>query len=318
MNKSMSKKIQKSRKLKKKLKKFKKTKKIYTGGSYVEKIPQAKHWVHEGKICYNLDVMFSCKQISPIPNKILPNKNEKQQLKRMFKNCYMDPLTDSLSLGINPKITTKSLLGRFENHTNGIKTYFCCLHENSSIYAFCFCSLYPKPDHPDHMWGYIDTVCTSKNQRNQHCCERLMEEVVNKFGEYHLELHVRTDKYEGKGLPPNFAASHCYEKLGFRFFKTMCVLENDGLNCTMVRPPLGVMSQDLWDNTISCNEAFNGKKSQKLKVAIINNIPVMVFLLREVANKKISAYANLGNNWIIKDIDTNSVELHDLPPYYYL
>ena len=261
--------------------------------------------------------MFSCEQISPIPNKKLPNENEKRQLKRMFKNCYIYPLPHSLSLG-GAKITTKSLLDRFENHTNENKTYFCCLHENGSIYAFCFCSLY-QPHHPNQMWGYIDTVCTSKNQRNEHCCERLMEEVVNKFGQYHLELHVRTDKYDGKGLPPNFAASHCYEKLGFRFFKTTPVLEYDGINRTMVRPPSGIMSQNYWDNTSSCNEIFNGEMSKKLKLAKINNIPVLVFLLREVENKKISVYANDGpedefgqKGWRITDIDTNIVELSDL------
>lgn len=85
---------------------------------------------------------------------------------------------------------------------------------------------------------FIHSVCVKKGRHGQKCCDRLFSYLVRNYGHYEMSLKVRVDKYKGQGLPENTAAIRCYNKYGFLIVGyELCTIENDGLNCKMVRQP---------------------------------------------------------------------------------
>lgn len=128
---------------------------------------------------------------------------------------------------------------------------FIILHTDKKPVAFCFL----RHD------GYIHTVCVNANFRGQGLCSKLMEYVTKTYNHMNLFLHVRIGPYMGQGLPLNKTAYKCYQKYGFLGIKgETCAILDDGINCTMVRPPYGEYNLSLYSKNIQ-GEQFDTTKT---------------------------------------------------------
>lgn len=124
---------------------------------------------------------------------------------------------------------------------------------------------------------YIHTVCTNPIYTRKGCCKRLIKYVVDNYGANNeLSLHVRVGKVMGRGLDDGNLACYCYERYGFRFVNDNCNIENDGLNCKMIRPVTGVYTHEQFHGTSNCSNVLSSGDNQPFPELIVNGRAIVL------------------------------------------
>ena len=235
----------------------------------------------------------------------LTNEGDKKTIIKLNKMCFINDFKNNAKMSVDgykipDNVFLKTLLNGYENHDLLIVRNLA----NNEIIAFCFVQLI------DATKLFIHSVCVSNKFKRRGLCKMMIGYIVEHCGEqFSIDLQVRIDKYQNRGLPLN-PACYCYERFGFRIVKEGgCRVEYDGLNIRMTRPIDAIYTDELLTNTTFCNNrpdtivVLITDSGVNYDTIIVKNLTRHSIEVDEIQiGDNILVYINDGDNWIFKQI----------------
>tara|TARA_Y100000389_G_scaffold202567_1_gene248233 strand:- start:870 stop:2417 length:1548 start_codon:yes stop_codon:yes gene_type:complete len=191
---------------------------------------------------------LSCQSYAPIVHQTqftLMHSHQQSIIINMIRNCFPKE-TGSM----DNKQLTSNLTDIFYT-TNHYK-------EVNNIGSVAFARLIDE-------YIEVHTLCVDKDHRGKSLCDKLMSDIIGKYGAKELRLKVRV-------TPVNKVAWKCYENRGFKL-----VLEESSCTpteCTMIRPAGGVWDDANYKNTFFLDQLDND--GNKMRASDIGYSPKLL------------------------------------------